>query len=41
MHIPDYKIYKVNEHTPELIDLQQKLAAKVKIKALEGLDTIW
>ena len=37
MHIPDYKIYKVNEHTPELIDLQQKLAAKVKIKAIEEL----
>ena len=26
--IPDYKIYKVGEHTPELFEVQQKLAAK-------------
>ena len=26
--IPDYKIYKVGEHTPELLEVQQKLAAK-------------
>ena len=26
--IPDYKTYTVGEHTPELLELQQKLAAK-------------
>jgi len=28
LHIPDHSIYKVNEHTPELLDLQRKLAEK-------------
>ena len=26
--IPDYKIYKVGEHTPELLNVQKKLAAR-------------
>jgi len=26
--IPDHKIYTVGEHTPELLEVQQKLAAK-------------
>ena len=26
--IPDYKIYNVGQHTPELLEVQQKLAAK-------------
>lgn len=26
--IPDYKIYTVGEHTPKLLEVQQKLAAK-------------